>query len=636
MCGITGLFSTNNNNIEKNIGNMVNVLEHRGPNDNGVWINDSKNIALGHARLSILDLSSSGHQPMHSSSNRWVIAYNGEVYNFKELREKLIKSGRIFKSESDTEVILESIDLFGVEKTVNQLVGMFAFSAWDKQEKKLYLVRDRLGIKPLYWGHFGDFFLFGSELRALRECKDWRPEIDRNSLANYFRHNYIPAPHSIYKNVFKLLPGHILTYKIGEEPKIRPFWSLSENEVKSSGLESESKILDSLHNLLSDSIIKRMMADVPLGAFLSGGIDSSTVAAIMQANSSKPINTFTIGFNEEGYNEAKHALAISKHLGTNHAELYVSSQKAMDTIPLMPDIYDEPFSDSSQIPTYLVSKMAREHVTVSLSGDGGDECFAGYSRYFLANRMQKYQWFLPDLFKTLSSKGIQSFSPSTLDYFAKLLPEKLRPSQFGHRLHKFANILNEDEDGFYRRLISHWDNNNELVLNGEEYKGLVWDKKLQHKIPNFIERMCYIDMMTYLPDDILTKVDRASMAVSLEARVPLLDHRVVEFSRKIPLHMKIRDGQGKWALRQVLYKYVPKELVERPKMGFGVPIDKWLRGPLREWAEDLLEENKIQQQGLLNYNLIKEKWDEHLSGKRNWQYLIWDVLMFQAWHEKWM
>lgn len=634
MCGISG--GININNIYDDSRKMVASLNHRGPDDNGVWLDNDNGIALGHARLSILDLSKSGHQPMHSSSNRWVIAYNGEVYNFKELREQLKKLGKIFKSESDTEVILESIDSFGVEKTASQLIGMFAFSVWDKQEKILYLVRDRLGIKPLYWGHFGDFFLFGSELRALRECKDWRPEIDRNSLANYFRHNYIPAPHSIYKNVYKLLPGHILTYKVGEQPNIQPFWKLSDYEVNNTELGNESDILDSLHELLSDAITKRMVADVPLGAFLSGGIDSSTVAAIMQANSSKPINTFTIGFDEAAYNEAEHALAVSKHLGTNHSELYVSPQKAMDTIPLIPEIYDEPFSDSSQIPTYLVSKMAREHVTVSLSGDGGDECFAGYSRYFLASRMNQYQQFLPDCLKALLAQGIQMFSPGTLDAASQFLPQKLRPSQFGHRLHKFANILNEDEDGFYRRLISHWDNNNELVLNGEEYKGLVWDKELQHKIPNFIERMCYIDMMTYLPDDILTKVDRASMAVSLEARVPLLDHRVVEFSRKIPLHMKIRDGQGKWALRQVLYKYVPKELVERPKMGFGVPIDKWLRGPLREWAEDLLEENKIQQQGLLNYNLIKEKWDEHLSGKRNWQYLIWDVLMFQAWHEKWM
>ena len=638
MCGIAGIIQPRYkaNDIKRTIFKMMDSILHRGPDANGTWSDNESNIALAHTRLSIIDLSPTGQQPMQSASGRWVIVYNGEAYNFKQLRQRLENNGHVFKGHSDTEVILESIDQIGVEATVNQLIGMFAFAAWDKQEKKLYLVRDRLGIKPLYWGHFGDLFLFGSELKALRACNAWKPEINRDALSNYFRHNYIPTPHTIYNNVYKLMPGHILSYQAGQEPVIKPYWSLdTHTQPNELSAFSDQEYIEKLDNLLQDSISQRMIADVPLGAFLSGGIDSSTVAAIMQANSDKAINTFTIGFHEQGYNEAVHAREIAKHLGTHHTELYVSPEQAMAVIPKLQDIYDEPFSDSSQIPTFLVSELTRQHVTVSLSGDGGDECFAGYTRYFLAKRIQKFKRSMPRHLKTLSAGMIHRIPPNVLDTLAKIIPNNMRPSQFGHRLHKFADVLTKDDDGFYRSLISHWENPNNIVINGQEHRGLVWDDSIKEKIPSFVDRMRYLDLMTYLPDDILTKVDRASMAVSLEARVPLLDHRVVEFSWQLPMHMKIRNGQGKWILRQVLNKYIPKELIERPKMGFGVPIDAWLRGPLRDWAESLLDEKLIREQGYLNFQPIKQKWDEHISGDRNWQYLIWDVLMFQAWHARW-
>lgn len=637
MCGITGILTENSKESLSAICTAMTVsLKHRGPDDHDVWSEDG--VALGHARLSIVDLSNAGHQPMLSSDGRWVLVYNGEIYNHKEIKKELESSGVRFCGHSDTEVVVEGIAAWGIEATVKKLNGMFAFALWDKKEKNLHLVRDRLGIKPLYWGCFGGLFLFGSELKALRAHPGWQPKVNRNAISGFMRHNYISAPMSIYEGVYKLSPGSILTIRAGKEPRIDPYWSLS--DVAQEGQKNEfdytdSEAIEALDSLLRDAVGRRMVADVPLGAFLSGGIDSSTVVALMQAQSSRPVHTYTIGFHESGFNEAQHAAAVAKHLGTEHTELYVNSRDAQDVIPKLAEIYDEPFADSSQIPAYLVSAMTRQHVTVALSGDGGDECFSGYSRYFLAERIRQSQRFVPKSLRSVAASLVCSISPKYLDRLSGILPASIRPSQFGDRLHKLAGVLSEGEDDFYRKLISHWDDPESIVLDGKESKGIIWDSSVCDIVPEFVNRMRYLDMLTYLPDDILTKVDRASMAVSLEARVPLLDHRVVEFSWRLPKHFKIREGKGKWLLRQVLSQYIPKELVERPKMGFGVPIGDWLKDPLREWAEELLDEKKMKEEGYFNVEAIRQKWNEHLSGSRNWQYHLWDVLMFQAWQHRW-
>ena len=618
---------------------MTNTMSRRGPDGHGKWVDDVAGVALGHRRLSVIDVSDAGHQPMLSSCGRYVIVYNGEIYNFKELRKELEAKGRVFKGHSDTEVILQACIEWGVMQVLPRLIGMFAFGLWDKKEHTLTLVRDRLGIKPLYWGHFDGLFLFGSELKALSAHPGWTPQINRDALASYMRHNYIPAPLTIYDGIHKLQPGCILKFKIGKEPQVESYWSLSKVEKEKSDSKfklTDSEAINSLDELLGDAVGRRMVSDVPLGAFLSGGIDSSIVVALMQAQSSKPVHTYSIGFNETGYNEAQHAAIVAKHLGTSHTELYVTAETAQGIIPDLPEMYDEPFADSSQISTYLVSALTRQHVTVALSGDGGDECFAGYNRYLFAERIRRLQKLTPKAFRSVFTSIISSISPQQLDKLSNFIPDSIRPSMFGDRLHKLAGVISLKEDNFYRQLVSQWHEPEMLVHDSKEMKGLIWDESVRELVPNFIERMQYLDLLTYLPDDILTKVDRASMAVSLEVRVPLLDHRVVEFSRQLPMQYKIRGGKSKWSLRQLLYRYVPSEIIDRPKMGFGVPIDRWLRGPLRDWAEELLDKNKIEKQGLLNSVLVRQKWNEHLSGSRNWQYQLWTVLMFQAWYEQWM
>ena len=643
MCGIAGIIDyisqPSEGSLLESANLMADAITNRGPDDNGVWVDEQNGIALSHRRLSIIDRSSAGQQPMMSNDGRYIIAYNGEIYNFKELRNELKSIGKVFKGNSDTEVILEACATWGIHKTIGRLIGMFAFALWDKKEKTLYLVRDRLGIKPLYWGSFGSLFLFGSELKALRAHRGWEPKINRDALTSFMRFSYVPSPMSIYEGISKLAPGCILTIQPGKKAQLDSYWSLSDvvRKGKRSELDvSDDEATDALDNLLSDAVSRRMVADVPLGAFLSGGIDSSTIVALMQAQSSRPVHSYSIGFQETGFNEAQHAADVARHLGTDHTELYVTPKEAQEVIAKLPDIYDEPFADSSQIPTYLVSSLTRRHVTVALSGDGGDECFAGYNRYVYAERIRRAQKLLPKAFRGSIASLVRSISPKQLDDLANILPSSIKPNQVGDRLHKLMDVLSADEEEFYPRLISHWDEPERLVYKGNEKRGVIWDPAVRDLVPDFIEHMQYLDLLTYLPDDILTKVDRASMAVSLETRVPLLDHRVVEFSCQLPMRFKIRDGKSKWLLRQVLYKHMPKELVERPKMGFGVPIGEWLRGPLREWAEALLDEAKINGQGYLNYGPIKQKWEEHLSGKRNWQYQLWNVLMFQAWHERWM
>jgi len=623
---------------------MAAALRHRGPDDQGVWVDPDAGLALSHSRLAILDLSAEGHQPMFSADGRFVIVFNGEIYNFHDLRSDLEKSGHSFRGHSDTEVMLAAIVQWGLEAALKRFVGMFAFGLWDRQERALHLARDRMGEKPLYYGWTDSVFLFGSELKALRAHPRWQGEIDRNALALLMRHNYIPAPHSIYRGIFKLPPGTFLTVATaavnpGALPAPVAFWNMKavvEASVPFAGTEIEAA--ERFEALLRDAVAKQMVADVPLGAFLSGGVDSSTIVALMQAQSSRPVKTFTIGFREAEFNEANYAKAVANHLGTDHTELYVTPKEAMGVIPRLPEIYDEPFSDGSQIPTFLVSQLARRHVTVSLSGDAGDELFGGYPRYPLAQRIWSRVGWMPRTGRSALSTLLRTLKPQTWDralgWTSKFASDRVWSERIGDRLHKLADILSADTpDRTYRGLISHWKEPEQLVIGAKEPLTALSDPAQWADLPSFFQRMMYLDTVTYLPDDILVKVDRASMAVSLESRIPLLDHRVVEFAWRVPLAMKIRKGTDKWLLRQVLYKYVPRTLIERPKKGFGVPIDQWLRGPLRDWAENLLNSDRLRREGFLNPRIVTLKWSEHLSGKRNWQYYLWDVLMFQAWLE---
>lgn len=641
MCGIAGVLSSSTAmraTLERYATAMAASLAHRGPDDHGLWSDLDAGIALTHRRLSIVDLSPAGHQPMTSANGRFVIAYNGEIYNFQDLRPDLEARGIKFRGHSDTEVMLEAFAAYGIAPTVKRLIGMFAIAVWDRRERTLTLIRDRLGIKPLYWAKFGGLFLFGSELKALRAHSGWTPHIDRGAVAAFMRHNYIPAPHSIYEGVSKLESGCILTLPWQGEPKIERFWNA--REVAKAGLAdplrmSDEELVDQLELLLKDAVQRRMVADVPVGAFLSGGIDSSTVVALMKAANAGPVRTYSIGFDIAGYDEAKHAAAVARHLHTEHTELTVTAKEALDVIPRLPELYDEPFADSSQIPTYLVSAMTRQHVTVALSGDGGDELFGGYNRYRLAQRFWRGLSLMPSAIRHGIAKGFGSITPEDWSNFFDLLPARLRPAQAGDKLHKLASVLALDDLGaLYRRLVTHWDPAT-VMLGVEEPKGLLWDETIKKDFGNPFARMQFLDLTTYLPDDILTKVDRASMAVALEARVPLLDHRVVEFAWRIPRNKLISNGISKWPLRQVLYRHVPRELIDRPKMGFGIPLGEWLRGPLRDWAESLLAEKRLREGGLFDPKPIRRAWTEHRGGQRNWQYPLWDVLIFEAWRELW-
>lgn len=652
MCGIAGVFGYEGSDLNETVEAMVASIRYRGPDDAGVWCEPSRGLALGHARLAILDLSPEGHQPMVSASGRYVISYNGEVYNFLDLRRELEERGAKFRGHSDTEVMLAAIEQWGVQSAVTRFVGMFAFALWDRADQMLYLVRDRLGIKPLYFGWAGRSVVFASEVKALRCHPHFRPDIDRDALALYLRHGYIPAPLSIYHQIYKLPPGCLLMVTpdramqaegFSPDPESPDGWkpvrywsarTVAEQGCASLFRGSEAEAAQELDALLRQAMRLRMISDVPLGAFLSGGIDSSTVVALMQAQSSRPVRTFSIGFYEDEYNEAQHAKKVAQHLGTEHTELYVTPQQAMAVIPRLPAMYDEPFADSSQIPTFLVSELARRHVTVSLSGDGGDELFAGYNRYFVGRNLWRKIGWVPAGLRQAVARGLTVLSPATLNTVFRrlgaLAPAFQNP---GDKLHKLAGILAMDNpERMYLGLVSLWQEPSSVALGAAEPLTAITDPSRWAKLDDFTLRMMYLDLVTYLPDDILVKVDRASMAVSLEARVPLLDHRVVEFAWRLPLSLKIRrEGEGKWILRRVLDRYVPKELIERPKMGFGVPIDHWLRGPLRDWAESLVDERRLRQEGFFNPQPIREKWTEHLSGKRNWQYPLWTILMFQAW-----
>lgn len=598
MCGVAGALQSGlrDEQWQQRLAEMGRRLAHRGPDDDGLWCDADAGVGLAHRRLAILDISARGRQPMTSASGRYRMVYNGEIYNFRALRDDLRSRGNHFQTGTDTEVLLAAIESWGLEDALPKCNGMFAFALWDRKDRRLYLARDRIGIKPLYYGWQGKCFLFASELKALKCHPEFRREIDRSALILLLKHGYIPSPHSIYQNIYKLLPGTILTINpaaIRRTPPPRPYWSA--HQVVEQGRQnpfpgSEAEALEALTGLLKDAVNLRMIADVPLGAFLSGGYDSSTVVALMQSEMTRPVKTYTIGFRESGFDEAKKARAVADHLGTDHRELYLDAGQAIAVIPRLPEMYDEPFGDSSQIPTFLVSELARQSVTVSLSGDGGDELFCGYHHYQSIRHMEQQSASPAKLWKNLQAKLVQP--------------------------------------------LVHWESPGKIVRGASEPPTLATMRDRWPDLPDFTQLRMYLDLALYLPGDILTKLDRASMAAGLEARVPLLDHRVVEFAWRLPFAYKLRDGSGKWILRKVLYRFVPPALADGAKMGFTVPIADWLGNELRPWAESLLDESRLRQEGFFKVKPVRDKWRKYLNQEENWlQNALWTVLMFQAWLE---
>lgn len=621
---------------------MADRIRHRGPDGEGVWVDPEAGFAVAHRRLAILDLSSAGHQPMQSGSGRWVLAYNGEVYNHLELREQLHTEGAApqWRGHSDTETLLACFEAWGIERTLQASVGMFAIALWDRAERALYLARDRIGEKPLYYGWQGNTFLFGSELKALRVHPAFNAAVDRGALALLLRHNCIPSPHSIYAGIHKLPPGTFL--KLGQgQREVQPvaYWSLA--EVAQRGMANQfvgtdAEALDALELHLGNAVRGQMVADVPLGALLSGGIDSTLITALMQANSRQPVRTFTIGFDERQYDETKHAIAVAKHLGTTHTELRLSGDDALALIPKLPEMYDEPFADSSQLPTHLVMKMARQHVTVALSGDAGDEFFGGYSRYFLGPKAWRSVAWMPLQLRRALGAALTTVPSATLNQLAGLLGSRIGIALPGDKLHKVGRRLYNarTQDDFYVSLVSEWMEFEPMVIDSVVPSNLMEDRSRWPRLSDPVATMMVMDGLTYLPDDILVKVDRASMAVSLETRAPFLDRDLMEFAWSLPMSMKLRDGKGKWLLRQLLNRHVPRALVERPKMGFAIPLDDWLRGPLREWAEALLAEGRLRREGYFDPAPIRATWGRHVRGEGSFGYRLWSVLMFQAWLEQ--
>ncbi len=645
MCGIAGIVDPAGK-FDRGavLATMSAALAHRGPDDEGFWEHAGLGVGFAHRRLSIVDLSAAGHQPMHSHSGRYVLLFNGEIYNHQALRREVEPLVRTFRGHSDTEVFLAAIEHWGLERTLQATVGMFAFALLDVANGRLQLVRDRPGKKPLYYGRIGGAFAFASELKAIAGFPGFGGDLDRDALAAYFRHNYIPAPGSVYRGLRKLEAGTILTLEIGRrdlEGRANRYWFAPDvyRRVRgSTRIASFPEAVEELDSLLGDAVSLRMIADVPLGAFLSGGIDSSVVVALMQRRSSAPTRTFTIGFEEAGFDEAAHARRIAAHLGTDHTELLLTAREAREVIPLLPMIFDEPFADSSQIPTYLVSRLASRHVKVALSGDGGDEVFMGYDRYRAArSAWDRIRWMPGGLRKTLGGILVRS-SPAALDrwlgWVAPLLPSFGRARSVGEALQKAGEVLGApDREHFYRALVSHEKHPGRLVLGASEPATPLTDPRFRIPGSSLAEHASLVDWAMYLPDDILVKVDRASMAVSLEARAPILDHRVVEFAWSLPTEWKLDAAIGKRILRAVAERYVPREMIDRPKMGFGIPLRDWLRGPLRDWATDLLAPDSIRRAGLLDPVIVGRYLDEHLSGTQDWHARLWDILMLQAWLE---
>jgi len=653
MCGITGIFGNlKKDNLKKSVQTMSATLTHRGPDDHGIWVNNKDGVAFGHQRLSIMDLSFAGHQPMASPCKRFVVVFNGEIYNHLQIRKKLNKHKQDWRGHSDTETLVSAFSQWGIEKTLDQLTGMFAIAVWDSKDRNLSLIRDRFGEKPLYYGWSNGVFLFGSELKSLRKYNGFNNKIDRRVLSLYMEYMYVPNPYSIFENIYKLEPGCVL--RIDESSLVQPLEDAPFAPFKSQGLsvkqwyslsdvarnsqknliKNEKEAIESLEETLLESVRSQLITDVPLGAFLSGGIDSSIIVSLMQRVSKTPVKTFTIGFEESAFNEATYAKGVSKHIGTDHYELYVTANDALKVVPDLPILYDEPFADSSQIPTYLVSKLAHQNVSVSLSGDAGDELFGGYNRYLWSERVwSKLKWMPPIMRKTIGT-AIQKLPISTWDVAGHMLSNKYRVESMGGKAHRLAHRLKtvNSLDDMYHSLVAEGSNEDSLVSGSyPALKIKLNDSNIVKNIDESVHRMMLLDTLTYLPDDILTKVDRAAMGVSLETRIPFLDYRVVELAWRLPLNIKINNGIGKWPLREILYKYVPKELIERPKAGFAIPVGQWLRGPLREWADDLLNGSIVQDDRYFDSKLVERMWVRHLSGKYDYAPSLWAILMFVSW-----
>lgn len=645
MCGIAGFISSKFVGAPRQISefliSMTSQVRHRGPDGQGIWVDDEHGVGLGHTRLSILDLSDAGRQPMSSSCGRMVLTFNGEIYNADQIRLELQKAGRSFKGSSDTEVLVEACAEFGLTKAVQKCIGMFAFALWDTQQNKLFLVRDRLGKKPLYFSHSGRELVFGSELSAFQPFKPWERNIDRESLASFLVFGYVPDPQSIYEGVSKLEPGHIATFDLYGELIIQAYWSLDDFVFNGNNSSREARLSDAAaiskaSDLITDSVESRLKADVPVGIFLSGGLDSTIVAATAAKNLGRGrTHTFSIGFEEHAFNEADDARQIADHLGTRHHELYVSAKDALECIPKLAHIYDEPFADSSQVPSYLLSKMARENISVALSGDGGDEAFGGYNRYLMGEKLARFNRLMPESSRSLASNLMQAVDPELWDRLFGMLPKRFEVKNAGDKLHKLASVIPLDDNGIYRQLLSQWPDAYRSVLGATDpYEKSILRGRGRHRVEKFSRWMRYLDTLNYLPNDILTKVDRASMAVSLEVRCPLLDQRIIEFSWSLSDKQLIRQGKTKWILRQLLAQHFAPEMFKRPKMGFGIPLADWLRGPLRDWCEDLLQKSALLKCGMFDPDPILIKWAEHKSGSRNWQYALWNVLIFQSWWMK--
>jgi asparagine synthase (glutamine-hydrolysing) len=636
MCGIAGYLDAGAHapadEMVRRVRAMGDAVAHRGPDDAAEWVDEACGIALGHRRLSIIDLSPLGRQPMHSADGRYVITYNGEVYNFAALRAELEALGHRFHGASDTEVMLAAMVQWGPERAVTRFVGMFAIALWDGAARTLSLVRDRIGVKPMYWCRRGGVVLFGSGLKALMAHPAWRADIDIEAVAALTRYSYVPGPATIFRDVHKLAPGMILTVKAGSEPRISPYWRLRDAIGADAAILDEEEAAGRLEEILRESVRSRMIADVPLGAFLSGGIDSSTVVALMQAQSNRKVRTFSIGFSDPAYDEAQDARRVAAHLGTDHTEVYVTARDAIDVVPRLPEWFDEPFADSSQIPTYLVSAMTRRHVTVALSGDGGDELFAGYPRYRVVDRLWQRLGFVPQCLRAFGGAALRRLPEPLIERAFALVPPRRRPLNAGRKLHRLAALLPQPaEDALFLELSAVWPDDAALVPGSTGLCRLRVEPRLAEALPDPVSRMQYYDTLAYLPDDIMAKVDRCSMAVALEAREPMLDHRLVEFVWKLPPHFKYDFRQSKRLLRRVLHRYVPPHLVERPKMGFSVPLADWLRKELREWAEEHLSRSKLAADGIFAVEEVRRLWDEHTSCRASREHVLWNVLMFQAW-----
>jgi len=644
MCGITGYLGKSPHSTMDSVARrMTDTLRTRGPDDSGVWLDEEAGVALGHRRLSVLDLSPAGHQPMVSDSGRYVLTFNGEIYNHLPLRRQLDAAGRDrpWRGHSDTETLLAHLDRYGFEATLQAIRGMFAFAVWDRQRKSLSLARDRMGEKPLYYGWHGNTFLFASELKALKAHPGFNAEIDRNALRLLLRHNFIPAPYSIYRGIRKLPAGTWIDITgPGTTPVPTPYWQLATVAERGASHPfdgSETDALERLHDILENAVRSQMLSDVPLGALLSGGIDSSTICGLMQAIGDRPVKTFTVGFSEHEHNEAEYARAVARHLGTEHTELYVSPDDALAVVPDLPAIWDEPFADSSQLPTLFVMRLAREHVTVALTGDGGDELFSGYNRYTHGPRLMRRLGWMPAPARRCLGSFLTALPAQALNRLLHPLAQARGISLPGDKAHKLGQKLAGDAfrsmDDMYVSLLTEWPDSSRLVVDGEIPANTLDSRERWPRLDDPVARMMVMDGLVYLPDDILVKVDRSAMAQSLETRAPFLDQELVEFAWTLPGHFLQREGQGKWLLRQLLDRYVPRKLVDRPKMGFGIPLDQWLRGPLRDWADALLANERLSRQGFLHPGTIRAAWELHCSGRANYGYRLWSVLMFQSWLE---